>query len=152
MLALLGGCADVVKVDIEGAEHRLWSRTAWGALCAGMLLVEVHGQPEVKGELRAAGERRHSIGHTVQMVRALEAHGLLHYSTEMVCPLCPAQMELGFVNVSWLRARLSLAAGSAWVHEDGVWNPAPMCVESTKACAKQNDGAAAFVVYDRSAV
>ena len=52
---------------------------------------------------RRALETPLTLGEVVGVLRSrLEAVGLFHYSSEPVCSRCPGQIEVGFVNVSWL--------------------------------------------------
>ena len=63
------------------------------------------GQPLGTAQQRRAFHAKHPfrVADAISLVHRLESAGFMHYSSELVCAWCPGQMELGFVNVSWLR-------------------------------------------------
>lgn len=104
-------CADIVKVDVEGAEHTMLEHAPWRRLCVGLLLFELH--PPVAdfatGALRGGNTSAFTTGEALRLIARLEAAGFRHYATEPVCPHCELQAEFAFVNVSWLRALIEAA-------------------------------------------
>ena len=57
--------------------------TRWSDLCVGILLIELHGSIIEKSEHTA-----YTFGDAYRGVKALEAVGFLHYSSEAVCGMC----------------------------------------------------------------
>jgi hypothetical protein len=75
-----------------------WSAARTAGVCVGLLLVEWHAELIEKRE----GGKPYTVGRALQRVRVLESAGFLHYSSEVVCGVCSGQVELAFVNASWL--------------------------------------------------
>jgi hypothetical protein len=97
-----GRCIDILKIDVEGLEGEVLPSTNWSQLCVGMLLVELHSALIDLKEI-AAKRGPYNIKRALESVQRLERAGFAHYSTEIVCPSCVGQMEVAFVNVSWLQ-------------------------------------------------
>ena len=116
MLASNGhACADILKFDVEGTEHSMLADTRWERLCAGMVLFEMHGHPDF---LPPHYSGRFTNGDLLAYVHRLEAAGFRHYATELVGPptgyhgaeQLNGLVEMAFVNVSWLAARVGMPA------------------------------------------
>ena len=111
-----GQCVDVLKIDVEGAEEEVLARVDWSAstLCVGLLLIELHADVIERNE----NGRPYTIGRALARVRALEAAGFLHYGSEVVCGVCHGQVELAFVNASWLGGLIARAEESGVAPSD----------------------------------
>ena len=116
MLASNGNhCVDILKVDVDGVEDTLLRSTRWEELCVGMFVFEIHGplieafetqpQPE-HGRHGAPG--KYTVARALSRLQRLERLGFMHYASELVCGRCPGQLEIGLVNVSWLREMAAL--------------------------------------------
>ena len=98
-------CVDILKMDVEGSEHGVLEDTMWGVphgVCVGMLLLELHGSHPGAATSALHTGTQLTAGKVLTQVRRLEDAGLQLYSSELVCPRCNGQVELAFINVTWL--------------------------------------------------
>lgn len=148
MLASNGNaCVDILKVDVDGVEDTMLRSTRWEELCVGMLVFEIHGpsieafenQPSAaalpaqhpgghhggpRGDARwrnstaQRAQGTYTVARALSRLHRLEKAGFMHYMSTLVCGLCPGQLEIGLVNVSWLRemATLERRDASGGVH------------------------------------
>ena len=89
---------DILKMDVEGAEWEVISKTDWRALKIGQLLVEVH---DFGGAYPLSALIRDYFG-------KLESAGFMQFSIEPVCPGCGGQYELAWLHRGWRPARTLL--------------------------------------------
>ena len=75
------------------------------ASVASLMHINPSGQPPATHRERSAfhDKQPFTVGSALTLIRRLEAHGFMHYASEAVCGWCPGQLEIGMVNVSWLR-------------------------------------------------
>lgn len=103
---------DVLKIDIEGNEHRVIAQLAeegWPAV-PGQVYMEVHAAP-IFGDYDAS--------HVKRAIQSLEKVGLRLFHIERPWAWCSSScLQLSFIHQNWRPQQLSFPEEPGWLHEE----------------------------------